>query len=105
MQPIITSFLLAFAFLSAVPSISAGAQETSPNSQFPLDCVARDVQLVAQLEPYDMHSDIANEAFSRCARAPGLLRRTRGRWPSTLRRHSDCRAGMVNPPQPVRLGA
>ena len=65
MQPIITSFLLAFAFLSAVPSTSAGAQETSPNSQFPVECATRDVQLVAQLEPYDMHSDIANEAFSR----------------------------------------
>ena len=69
MQPIITSFLLAFAFLSAVPSTSAGAQETSPNSQFPVECATRDVQLVAQLEPYDMHSDIANEPFSTIMRA------------------------------------
>ena len=69
MQPIITSFLLAFAFLSAVPSTSAGAQETSPNSQFPVECATRDVQLVAQLESYGMHSDIANEAFSTIMRA------------------------------------
>ena len=69
MQPIITSFLLAFAFLIAVPSTSAGSQETSPNSQFPVECATRDVQLVAQLESYGMHSDIANEAFSTIMRA------------------------------------
>jgi hypothetical protein len=60
--------IVALAILIAAPFTSAGAQQTtgstSPNNPFPLECAARDLQIVAQLEQSETTSQIFDQAFS-----------------------------------------
>jgi hypothetical protein len=68
-----TSILVALALLIAAPFTSAGAQETtgsnSPKNPFPLECAARDLQIVAQLERSETTDLIFDETFSTIMRA------------------------------------
>jgi hypothetical protein len=67
MWPTKSSILVALALLIAAPLTSAGAQETT--GSLPLECAARDLQLVAQLEQANVNSRIFDEAFSTIMRA------------------------------------
>jgi hypothetical protein len=68
-----TSILVALALLIAAPLASAGAQETTgsnaPNNAFPLECAARDLQIVAQFERSETTNQIFDEVFSTIMRA------------------------------------
>jgi hypothetical protein len=67
MSPIKTSILGAHAFLIAAPLTAAGAQEKT--GSLPIECAARDLQLVALLERANVNGRIFDEAFSTIMRA------------------------------------
>jgi hypothetical protein len=78
MQPIRISILVALVLLIAAPRMTAAnAQETTgstvPNSPFPPECAARDLQVLAQLDQYgewrEMRGKLANETFWTIMRA------------------------------------
>ena len=67
MRPTKSSILVALVIFLAAPVTSAGAQQTT--GSLPLECAARDLQLVAQLEKVNTDSRIFDEAFSTIMRA------------------------------------